>query len=87
MDKLRNPKTLRILEAVIGSFVGMIVALAWNSFIDSILTPLRQKFAFLGILGYLVYAIVISFVAVLVVISYVHFIEKLEDENKKPENS
>jgi len=87
MKKLRNPKTFRILEAVIASFVGMIVALAWNSFIDSILIPLRQKFAFLGILGYLVYAIVITFVAVLVVISYVHFIEKLEDENKKPENS
>ncbi len=83
MQALKNPKTLRILEAVVGSFVWMIVALAWNSFMDSILVPLREKFAFLGIIGYLIYAIVITIVAVLIVASYVHFIEKLEDEKDK----
>lgn len=82
MDLFKNPKTLRILEAVIGSFVGMIVALAWNWFIDSILIPLREKFSFLWILGYLIYAIIITFVAVFVIIGYVHFIEKIDNEKE-----
>jgi len=80
MLNLKNPKTQRILEAVVGSFVGMIVALAWNSFIDSILVPLRAKFAFLGIIWYLIYALVITFIAIFIVTSYVHIMEKVSDE-------
>ena len=79
----KNPRVLNILDAVVGSFVGMIVALSWNSFMDSILSVIKQKIAFLGIIGYLLYAIIITVVAVFLVISYVNFIEKISNEENK----
>ncbi len=78
----KDPKVLHILEAVLWSFIWMIVALAWNWFIDSILIPLMNKIAFLWIIWYLVYAIVITILSVFIVTSYVHFVWKIKKENK-----
>ena len=80
---LKSSRVLNILDAVVGAFVGMIVALSWNSFMDSILSIIKQKIAFLGIIGYLLYAIIITVIAVLLVISYVNFIEKISNEENK----
>ena len=83
MFNLKNPKVERLLEVVVGSFVWMIVALAWNGFFDSILTPLRNKIAILWIIWYLIYALIITFFALLIIGWYVHIIEKLNDEKKQ----
>jgi len=83
MFNLKNPKVERLIEVVIWSFVWMIVALAWNGFIDSILVPLRNKFAFLGIIWYLIYALLITWLALLIIVSYVHIVDKINDEKDK----
>jgi len=82
MFNLKNPKVERLLEVVVWSFVWMIVALAWNGFIDSVLVPLREKFAFLWIIWYLIYAVIVTALAVFIIITYVHIIEKINEENK-----
>ena len=83
MFNLKNPKVERLLEVVVGSFVWMIVALAWNSFFDSILIPLRNKVAFLWILGYLIYALIVTWLSLMIITSYVHIVEKINDEKKQ----
>jgi len=83
MFNFKDPKVLHILETVLWSFIWMIVALAWNWFIDSILVPLMNKFAFLWIIWYLIYAVVITILAVFVITSYVHLIWKIEKKEWK----
>lgn len=83
MFSLKNPRVERLFETVIWSFVWMIVALAWNSFIDSILIPLRNKFSFLGVIGYFLYALMMTWFAITIISFYVHFIGKINDEKNK----
>jgi len=80
---LKSSRVLNILDAVVGAFVGMIVALSWDSLINSILSIVRQKIVFLGIIGYLLYAVIVTTAAVILVISYVNFIEKISNEENK----
>ena len=82
MFNFKDPKVLHILETVVWSFIGMIVALAWNGFIDSVLTPLMAKFAFLWIIWYLLYAVIITILAVFIITTYVHFVWKINKEKK-----
>ena len=83
MFNLKNPRIERLIEVVVGSFVWMIVALAWNSFFDSILIPLRNKFAFLWIIWYFIYALLVSGIALVIITWYVHIVEKINDEKKQ----
>lgn len=79
----KNSRVLNLLDAVVAAFVGMIVALSWNSFIESILSVIKQKIAFLGIMGYLVYAVITTIIAISIIIGYVNFIEKISNEENK----
>ncbi len=83
MFNLKDPKVLHILETILWSFIWMVVALAWNGFINSILTSLMDKMAFLWIIWYLIYAVVITILAVFAVTSYVHFIWKVKKEKDR----
>ncbi len=90
MDKFKNPRTLKMMDVVLASFIWMVLALAWNNFIDSIISILRKKFIFLWLLWYLTYIIITAFVSILVIIAYTNFTEQLEDvkdENQKSEDN
>jgi hypothetical protein len=76
---IRNPKVFRFIETVIGSFLGMIIALAWSDFFNAILKPLQSKFVFLGVVGYLFYALLITFLTIFFIIIFVNFLT--EDDN------
>jgi len=72
-----------MLEVIMWSFIWMVVALAWNWFINSILRPLMLKIEFLWIIWYLIYAIIVTVLSIFLVITYVNFIGKINKEEEK----
>lgn len=79
---IKDPKVLHILESTIGSFIWMIIALAWTDFFNSILQPIQKKFTFLWILWYLFYAVIVTILGIFLVIGFINITNK----NNKDEN-
>ena len=81
MFNLKNKKSLDILQAWMWSFIWFLLAMAWTGFFNSILNSLEQKILILWIIWKLIYAIIVTVIAIFFINVYIHTLEKI-DANK-----
>ncbi len=60
IPKVKSDHSARFLIRVVGSFVGMIIALSWNNILASAISVLSQRAPILSLFGGLVAAILVT---------------------------
>lgn len=83
MFKLKNKKSIYILETWIWSFVWFLLAMAWSGFFNSILNLLEKEIPILWIIWKLIYAIIVTIVIIFLINVYIHTLDKMNTNEDK----
>ncbi|UFX82898.1 DUF5654 family protein [Candidatus Absconditicoccus praedator] len=81
---IKDKRTMEIVTEVMKLFVGMVIALAWDGAIRTIISIIKESFPFAGILLSFLYAIFITVVALFIV---VFILKKIDNTEKESENN
>ncbi len=65
---IKDKKTLKIVSEVMIIFVWMIVALAWDSAINTIIETIRESFPFAWIMASIMYAVLVTVIAIFIIV-------------------
>lgn len=81
---IKDKRTMEIVTEVMKLFVGMVIALAWDWAIRTIISIIKESFPFAWILLSFLYAIFITVVALFIV---VFILKKIDNTEKESENN
>ena len=86
IPKIKSDHSARFIIRVVGSFVGMIIALSWNNILSSIIELLGQRAPILSLFGGLLSAILVTWIVLTLGIRFFNqmvIAEETVDKEKK----
>ncbi|NJP03855.1 hypothetical protein HC823_01080 [Candidatus Gracilibacteria bacterium] len=83
IPKVKSDHSARFLIRVVGSFVGMIIALSWNNILASVITLLGEQAPVLSLFGGLISAILVTWIVLTLGIQFFNKMVIAEDKLEK----